>query len=76
MEIIKVFWTSYMLGYLMEPIKDNEDFKEAVRNVKKGPKGPKLQKGYFSKETAMLTHFFKANRRTLKCYELLIFQGT
>ena len=33
-ETLKVFWTFYMSVYLMEPIRDNRDFKEAVRNVK------------------------------------------
>ena len=30
-----------MSGYLMEPYRDNEDFKEGVRNVNKGLTGPK-----------------------------------
>ena len=29
-----------MLGYLMEPNRDNEGFKEAVKNVKKDLVGP------------------------------------
>ena len=33
-ERLKLFWTSHMSGYLEEPIRDNEDFKEGVRNVK------------------------------------------
>ena len=36
-----MFWTSNISGYLMEPIKDNEDFKEAVRKVRSYPKQPK-----------------------------------
>ena len=34
-------WTSHMPGYLMEPNRDNEDLKEAVRNVKKNLTGLK-----------------------------------
>ena len=52
-----------MSGYLMEPIRYHEDFKEAVKNVKNRPQtaqnSPKSPKGGFSKETAVLTHFFK-----------------
>ena len=33
-ERLRLFWTSHMSGYLMEPIRDDEDFKEAARNVK------------------------------------------
>ena len=32
-EKLKVFLTSPMSGYLMNPIRDNYDFKEVVRNV-------------------------------------------
>ena len=39
----QVVWASHMLGYLMEPIKDKEDFKGAVRNLNKGRKGLKWQ---------------------------------
>ena len=38
-ERLKVFWTSHMSGYLMEPIRFNEDFKEVVRNIKNTQKG-------------------------------------
>ena len=40
-ERLQLFWTSHMQGYLMEPNRDNEDFKETVRNVKKDLTGPK-----------------------------------
>ena len=36
-ETYKVFYTSYMSGYLMEHLRDNDYFKEAVGNVKKQP---------------------------------------
>ena len=36
-----------MSGYLMESIRDNEDFKEAIRNVNYNQKVPKWQKGSF-----------------------------
>ena len=44
-ERLKLFWTSQISGYLMEPIGDIEDFTGAVRNIKKGIKGPIWQKG-------------------------------
>ena len=33
-----------MSGYLMKPIRDKEDFKGAVRNVKNGQKRAKMAK--------------------------------
>ena len=46
----------------MEPIRYHEDFKEADKNVKNQPQtaqnSPKSPKQGFSKETAVLTHFF------------------
>ena len=36
-ERLQLFWTSHMSGYFIEPIRDNEDSKEAFRNVKKSP---------------------------------------
>ena len=36
-----VFWISHVTGYLVEPIRDNEEFKEAVRNVKTTKSGIK-----------------------------------
>ena len=47
LERLKLFWTSQMPGYLMEPNRGNKDFKEAVRNAKNGPKQPKWKKGSF-----------------------------
>ena len=41
----KLFWTSHMSGYLIEPNRDNENFKGAVRNVRNCQIGPKWQKG-------------------------------
>ena len=43
------FWTSLMSEYLMEPIRDNEDFKGAVRNVNNFQKGPKWQNRSFQR---------------------------
>ena len=48
-----------MSGYLMEPIRGNDDFKGAARYDNNGQIGPTWQKGKFSKETAVLTPFFK-----------------
>ena len=39
-EILKLYWTSHTSGYLLEPIRDNEDFPGLVRNVHKGQKQP------------------------------------
>ena len=62
-----------MSGYLIEPIGDNEDFQGAFRNVQKGQKQPNL---WFSKETAVLTHFFQGYGRDSSCSGLLTCQGT
>ena len=62
-----------MSGYLTEPIRDNEDFKGAVRNVQNGPKQPNA---CFSKEMAVLTHFFKGYGRDSSCSLLIKCQGT
>ena len=35
----KLFWTSKMSRFFMESIRDNEDFKRAVRKIKKCQKG-------------------------------------
>ena len=40
-ERLKLFWTPHMSGYPMELIRDNEDFKGPVRNIKNGRKRPK-----------------------------------
>ena len=52
----------------MEPIRDNEEFKGAIRTskrAKKGQKGRKWRKGLFLKETAVLTHFFVGKTQSL-----------
>ena len=63
-ERMKLLWTYHMSGYLMEPSRDNEDFKGAVRNIKKG----QTKKRWFFKETAVLTHFFHGYGRGSDCY--------
>ena len=50
---------SYLSGFLMEPIRDNEDFKGAVRNVKNSQKGKRGQKGDFHRRRQSLRTFFK-----------------
>ena len=45
-ERLKLFWTFHMSGYLMEPFRDIEDIKGAVRNVKNSQKGPKWHWGH------------------------------
>ena len=57
-ETFKVFWTTHFSGYLMEPIRDNDDFKEAVRNVKNGQKQPKTAKSMIFKVDSSLGAFF------------------
>ena len=47
-----------MSGYPMEPIRENKEFKGAVRNVKNCEKGPKGHEGKFSRETTVLKDFF------------------
>ena len=38
--ILAVFWHPEMSRFLMEPIRDHEDFQRIVRNVQQGPKQP------------------------------------
>ena len=57
-----MFWIPHMSGYLMDlmkPIRDNEDFKGAFRNVKNGPKMAKKVKRVIFKGVVVLTHFLK-----------------
>ena len=68
-----MFWHPRMSGYIMEPIRDHEDYQGSVRNVKKGKKTPN---GWFSKETAVLTYFCQGYRRYSSCSGLLTCQGT
>ena len=59
---LKVFRTSYMSGYLMEPIRDNYSLKGAIRNIKKAQKGNISQKGDFQRDgclAALLSKFFQ-----------------
>ena len=51
------FWTFNMSEYLMEPIKDNEDFKGAVRNVNTNQKWPKRQKDGFERRLQFCDYF-------------------
>ena len=48
---------SQMSGYLMEPITDNEDFKGAVRNIKKGQTGIKMATWVIFKGNGLLDAF-------------------
>ena len=57
-----------MSGYLMEPFKDIEDFKGAVRNVRNGKKGKKWSNGGYSKETAALAYFFSRLWESIKVF--------
>ena len=59
------FWTLHISGYLMESIIDHADFQGTNRNIKKGLKQPN---GWFSKETAALTHFFLRLLERLKLF--------
>ena len=62
-----------MSGYLIEPIRDNEDFQGAFRTILRGQKQPN---GWFSKETTVLTHFFQGYGRNSSCSGLLTCQGS
>ena len=60
-ERFNVFWIPHMSGYLMDlmkPIRDNEDFKGAVRNVKNGPKRGKKVKWMIFKGDGSLDTLF------------------
>ena len=48
-ETLKLFWTSDVSGYPMEPIRDNEDFKGAIRNFKTAENGQNGHNGNFQR---------------------------
>ena len=58
-----------MSGYHKKIIRDDEDFKEDVRNINNGLKGQKITKGEFSKEITVLARFFQGNVRNLRCLD-------
>ena len=58
LERLKLLWTSHMSGYLMEPIRDSEDFKGFVRNVKNCQKQPIWQKRVAFKRGGSLDTLF------------------
>ena len=62
-----MFWNSDMSGYLMELIRDNEDFKEAIRDVDYDQKRPNGKKGVF-KGDGSFTLFFKGNVRNFRVF--------
>ena len=49
---------------LIKPIRDNDDFKGAFRNVKNGPNRAKKVKRVAFKGVVVLTHFFMVMRET------------
>ena len=78
LERLNVFWIPHMSGYLMDlmkPIRDNEDFKGAFRNVKNGPNRAKKVKRVIFKGVVVLTHFFHGYGRDSSCSGLLTCQG-
>ena len=63
-ERLNVLLTTHMSGYLMEPIRDNVDFKGAVRTCKSGQKdqkGPTTTKGVISNGDGSLNTFFSTS---------------
>ena len=78
LERLNVFWIPHMSGYLMDlmkPIRDNEDFKGAFRNVKNGPKMAKKVKRVIFKGVVVLTHLFHGYGSESSCSGLLTCQG-
>ena len=67
-----------MLGYLMEPIRDNKDFKEAVRNVKHNQKQLRTAKKKVipKGDSRLVALFFKGYGRYSKGSGLFTFQIT
>ena len=62
---------------LMKPIRDNEDFKGAFRNVKNGPKrAENVKKKVIFKGVVVLTHFFHGYERDSMCSVFVTCQGT
>ena len=55
----------------MKPIRDNEDYKGAVRNVKDGPKRANKAKRVFFKGDGSFDTFFHGYVRDSLCSELL-----
>ena len=68
-----------MSGYLMDmmkPIRDNEDFKGAVRNVKNNQKrAKKVKRVIFKGDDSLDTLFFIGFGKYLSCSGLLTWQG-
>ena len=68
-----------MSGYLMDlmkPIRHNEDFKGAVRNVKNNQKRAKKIKRVIFKGDGSLDTLFNGFGRDLSCSGLLTWQGS
>ena len=79
LERLNVFWIPHMSGYLMDlmkPIRDNEDFKGAFKNVKNGPKMAKKVKRVIFKGVVVLTHLFHGYGSESSCSGLLTCQGS
>ena len=71
LERLNVFWIPHMSGYLMDLIKlirDDEDFKGALRNVKNGPKMAKKVIRVIFKGVVVLKHFFSWLCERLKLF--------
>ena len=68
-----------MSGYLMDlmkPIRDNEDFKGAVRNVKNDQKrAKKVKRVIFKGDGSLDTFFFIGFGKDSSCSGLLTWQG-
>ena len=78
LERLNVFWIPHMSGYFMDLIKlirDDEDFKGALRNVKNGPKRAKNVIWVIFKGVVVLKHFFHGYGRDSSCSGLLTCQG-
>ena len=78
LERLNVFWIPHMSGYLMDLIKlirDDEDFKGALRNVKNGPKMANKVIRVIFKGVVVLKHFFHGYGRDSSCSGLLTCQG-
>ena len=78
LERLNVFSIPQMSGYLMDLIKlirDNEDFKGALRNVKTGPKRAKMVIRVIFKGVVVLRHFVHGYVRDSSCSGLLTCQG-
>ena len=64
-ERLKAFWILHISEYRIKPIRDDGNFKGAVRNIKNSQSTSKRSKGWFSMEMTVLTHSFQCYKSVM-----------